>query len=368
MNPMDKTPASKLPFGSDFGMHSVKTASDSIPDSEFRIPNSIVSAWLSASGRVAFEQFRQREIVHAYLISGAKGLGKATFAKVLACALFCLEEKGNPCGVCTGCRSVLNDQNPDVLFIQPEGTRQIGVDKVREVINTISQHAFGTGHRVVIIEPVEKMTPQAQNCLLKSLEDPISNVVFLLLAHEVSALLGTIASRCARVKLTPWPDEAMRPVLAKHGYTTADIRRILPVASGNIGHALDMLQDQQGGETQAFLKKALSVKSDADVVSISTSLKEDRGGAERYLQALEQAIHQALLVRTGQLSEVALADFPHEWQKGALSAPVEGLTGLLKAVFEARKLRAGQVNWQSNIDHLMMKILEERRKWRRLLA
>ncbi len=320
-------------------------------------------AQFSVANAIVLEQFRRRETVHAYLLSGAKGLGKATFAKVLACALFCTE-KDKPCGHCLGCQSVLRGQNPDVFWIEPEGGKQMGVERVRDVIETISQHAFGTGSRMVIIEPVEKLTPQAQNCLLKSLEEPVSDVVFLLLAHEMTALLGTIASRCARLKLTPWPDPALESTLKKLGYAPEEIQRVLPVASGNIGQAKALLsQTEDQNDTNLFLQKALGIATDADVVSISTGMKEDREGAERYLHVLEQAVHQALLVRTGQLDAAVLRDSPSAWQTAVPKAPPESLLRLMRAIFEARRRRNGQVNWQSTIDQLMMKILEERRKW-----
>lgn len=323
---------------------------------------------LNASCGIVLDQFRRKEMVHAYLLTGARGLGKATFAKVLACALFCTSEQ-KPCGHCDECKRVLRGANPDVIQVAPEGDKQIGVDRVREVVESISQHAFGAGHRVVMVEPVEKLTPQAQNCLLKSLEEPVSHVVFLLLAHELTALLGTIASRCARVKLTPWPDAAMKATLKQLGYEEPSVARILPLCSGNIGQAIDLLVDKtQDQELQTWVNKALTSASDADVVSISTSLREDREGAARYLSALERALHQALLVKTGQLPLSALDGYASPWQDSVAVATVEGLTGLMRSVAEARKLKASQVNWQSTIDHLMIKILGERKRWRQLSA
>jgi DNA polymerase-3 subunit delta' len=302
------------------------------------------------------------------LLTGARGLGKGTFAKVLTCALFCTSES-KPCGVCEGCKGVLRDANPDVLRLVPEGEKQIGIEKVREVIDAISQHAFGAGYRVVLIEPVEKLTPQAQNCLLKSLEEPASNVVFLLMAHELTAVLGTIASRCLRVAMTPWPDERIRTTLGKLGVGSASVERVLPLAGGNIGQALDLLEDQQQDrELQAWVHKALSASGDGELVPISTSLKEDREGAQRLLNALEQALRLALLVKTGQLGREALQGYPRSWQEAVEAAPTQGLTGLMRSVAQARRLRASQVNWQSTLDHLMMKLLRERMKWRQLSA
>ncbi len=334
------------------------------PMEETPFPAFLDYARLGAGAGIVLEQFRRKETVHAYLISGALGLGKATFAKALTSALFCVSEQ-KPCGHCPGCRGVFGGANPDVITLASEGNKQIGVEAVRAVIETISQHAFGTGTRVVLIEPVERLTAQAQNCLLKSLEEPVSNVVFLLMAHELTALLGTIASRCVRVKLTPWPDDVMKPVLFSQGYDPPEVERVLPLAGGNIGQAVQMLEGKEKNqEVNALVHKILSVSSDADVVSISTGMKDDRESAERYVSALEQSIHQALLVRTGQMPHVALSAYPKALQIAAESAPLESLTGLLKALFEVRRLRASQVNWQSSIDHLMIRILEERKKWR----
>jgi len=333
-----------------------------------RLPAFMQYERLNAGVGVALHQFRRQEPVHAYLLTGARGLGKRTFAGVLASALFCTSEN-KPCGQCEACRRVFDGNEPDVLTVFSEDGSQIGVDRVREIVQKVSQHAFGTGYRVVLIEPVEKMTLQAQNCLLKSLEEPIANVVFLLMTHELTATLGTIASRCMRVKLTPWPDDVLRQTLAKLGHGEASVEGVLPRCGGSIGTAVKLLDAAKlDGEAHSFAMEALAVANDASAVSLSTRLKEGREGADAYIGAVEEAIHQALLVRTGQLDERALEGYPPLWKKAAKEAPVQEINALLTAVFETRRRKAGQVNWQSNIDHLMMRLLEEHTKWQQSLA
>lgn len=322
---------------------------------------------LSATCGVALKQFRNGEMVHAYLLTGARGLGKRTFARVLASALFCASAH-KPCGACRECRRVMDGSHPDVLTLFSDDGKQIGVDRVRDLIRETSRHSLDGGFRVVMIEPVERMTAQAQNCLLKSLEEPQTDVVYLLMTHELTATLGTIASRCVRIKLAPWSDESMRAALSRLGYSEGDISRALPLAGGNIGEALELIQKNADDALNAFVREALSLKSDASTVGVSTKLKESRDGADRYLNALEQAIHLALMVRTGEADASALREYPPVWQAASLRAPTADFTALLQAVFDARRLRAGQVNWQSNIDHLLMKLLEEQTKWQQLLA
>ena len=333
---------------------------------ECRLPAFMQYERLNAGLGVVKQQFSRQQPVHAYLLTGARGLGKRTFAKVLASALFCTSEN-KPCGCCEACRRLMDGNEPDLLEVYSEDNSSISVDRVREIIQKVSQHAFGTGYRVVLIEPVEKMTLQAQNCLLKSLEEPISNVVFLLMTHELTATLGTIASRCIRVKLNPWPDDILRSTLLRLGHAEQAVENVLPRCGGNIGTALEMLdEDKLDSDAQQFAMDALSILNDASAVSLSTRLKEDKGGADSYLSAIEQAIHQALLVRTAQLDASFIAGYPPHWQKAAVAAPVSEINALLSAVFETRRRKAGQVNWQSNIDHLMIRLLEEHTKWQQL--
>lgn len=318
---------------------------------------------INAGLRIVLEQFRRGGANHAYLLTGAMGLGKRTFAKVLASALFCMSEQ-KPCGTCEACRRVMSGNEPDVLEIYPEAGKQIPVDTIREVIRTVSQHAFGTGYRVVLIEPVEKMNAAGQNALLKSLEEPLANVVFLLMTHELSATLGTIASRCVRIKMTPWPDELIRTALASEGHSEQAIRQVLPLSGGNIGTALALLNENSSDDTvQTFVRDALSLTGDAAAVAVSTRLKDARDQSDKLLDALERAIHQTLLVKTGMVEADSLRGLPESWQQMSGNMTVGSLNSMLEAIFRARRMRHGQVNWQSTVDQLMIKLLEEQKTW-----
>ena len=318
--------------------------------------------------KTTLQQFQHHMPLHAYLLTGVKGIGKFTFAKILACALYCVSPV-KPCKECSSCKNTLNGNNPDIIMILPEENKTIGVEKVRKVIGIASQHAYQNDYRIIIIQSAEKMTTPAQNCLLKLLEEPISKTIFILLANDITALLGTVVSRCIRIKLKAWSDEMIRDALIGFGYSEPNIIKVLPVVSGNIGQAQSILtENEKANDHRPFINKTLKMNKDSEVVSVSTGLKEDRENVEHYLNELEYAIHQALLVRTGLMSESTYMVFPTEWRKSVMAAPIESLTELMIAIFRARKLRDNRVNGQSSIDQLLIKILEERKKWQQSLV
>lgn len=321
----------------------------------------------NVSAAMALNAFRFGKMTHAYLLTGARGLGKRTLAKALACTLYCTAEE-KPCFHCAACRQVLEGNNPDVLTLFSDDDKPIRIEQVREVISAVSRHSFSAGYRAVLIEPAEKMTPAAQNALLKSLEEPLSDVVYLLMTHEVSATLGTIASRCSRVKLLPRPDETLSDTLVKLGFPEDRVRSVLPLCSGSIGLALSLLEENGETEAQRFAKAALSLRTDADAVGLSTKMKENREVAEECLRCLEDMVHRAIRVRTGCMEGTMITDLPPLWRQAAETAPVPEMNAVLDAVFATRMRSAAQLNWQSNLDHLLMVILEENQKWQKLLA
>ena len=140
---------------------------------------------------------------HAIALTGMAGVGKRTLARLLACAFLCVGEGAKPCMACKGCRRALNGTHPDLLTPSAgEKERSIKVDHLREIIHALSMHAVEGGSRVVLLENAQRMTPQAQNALLKSLEEPDGSTRFILTASGDSGLLPTVRSRCAMLSLS----------------------------------------------------------------------------------------------------------------------------------------------------------------------
>lgn len=180
-------------------------------------------------------------IVHAYMIVGPEGSGKRTLAAYLSKAVLC-EGKYSPCGQCRGCRLTLTDNHPDALAYGPEG-RSLGVATVRKIIEDLSVRAY-YGRRTVVIEDGEKMTSQAQNALLKILEEPPEGTVFFLLVRDANRMLPTIRSRCQLMRMGLLTPEQAAAVLEKRGISREMALEAAEFAGGVVGQALRMAEDK----------------------------------------------------------------------------------------------------------------------------
>lgn len=145
---------------------------------------------------------RRPQHAHAYLLHGPSGTGKRDFASALADFLLCQKPQGDqPCGVCRGCLLLAAGTHPDRFELKPaEDRASVGVDQVRELVHFVGQTAQLAGRKLVLIAqpPVEEMTLQAANALLKSLEEPAGATVMLLLSDQPSRVLPTVRSRCVQ--------------------------------------------------------------------------------------------------------------------------------------------------------------------------
>ncbi|MBN1777412.1 MAG: hypothetical protein JW811_04750 [Clostridiales bacterium] len=307
------------------------------------------------------DQFRTSRQVHAYLFAGPQGIGKKTFARYLASVLLC-ESETKPCGVCSQCRAIYAGKHSSVIEVSPADNKVIPIDRIRELVSLSSMHSLDDRERVIIIEPTESMMPQAQNCLLKSLEDPDTNVIYFILSHDTSSLLDTVVSRCFAFKLTSWPGELLSKHLRKK-YPQNDVMRAVALSGGNVGEALAILNEQHDGAQETALFELLSVKSAKDAVRCSGMLKGMAGSAEQVLFRLERYLQQCMLVKSGLLPADIMEGTP--WNKTLRGASIPDLADLTDQVFKTRQRKMSYVNWQSNIDQLTCRLLEAKSEWQK---
>jgi len=231
------------------------------------------------------------------------------------------------------------------------------------MISLASMHSMDGRERVIIIEPMESLTPQAQNCLLKSLEDPCSNVVYFLLSHDISPLLDTIISRCSVFKLTPWPSDVLTQHLLQLGYSRDTVERAVVLSGGNAGEALSIAGEELDSAPEAALRQILNVSSFAQAFRCSAMLKDMAASANQILFLLERYMQQCMMIKSGLISPSVLQNTP--WGDTIRRIPMDDFITITDQIFRARKLRMSNVNWQSSMDQLILNILEAKSKWQK---
>ena len=145
---------------------------------------------------------REDKVSHAYILNGERGAGKKMLANLFAATLLCEKGWPDPCNECHSCRQAESGNHPDIIKVTHEKPNSISVDDIREQVNnTIMIKPYQGPYKVYIIPQADMMTTQAQNALLKTIEEPPEYAVIMLLTENADTLLPTINSRCVMLKL-----------------------------------------------------------------------------------------------------------------------------------------------------------------------
>lgn len=288
--------------------------------------------------------------MHAYLFCGARGCGKTTLARLLAQALFCgAGEAERPCGHCPACKRFLSGNHPDARTVAPKG-RSIGVDDVRELIDYLSRRPYEGGWHVAIIERAEKMTPSAQNALLKTLENPPEDTVFFLLTETPGALLSTVRSRARLVRVSPLTREACAEALVRRGVEAKRAARLAGLAHGSVGRALELGSD---AGFEALLARSLTslaaLKDPASVAEAAAPFYEERERQEDLLEIFEIIGRDRMALENGVAPEALTGE---ELE----NVRVDGRK-LLLSVLAARRMLSANVAWPNALDALYLSLV-----------
>ncbi len=188
---------------------------------------------------------RSGRIANSYIFSGPVDVGKEFVAVNFAKALNCLSDGEDSCDECISCRKIDDGNHPDVTVIRPEGTR-VKIDQVRSLQRQGSYRVMEGKRKVYIIAEAEKMTPEAANSLLKTLEEPPGDMVLILLTSVYSALLPTIRSRCQSLKFSLASLALLRKELMERvGLPQSEAKWVALRSQGKIGKALRLAKEEK---------------------------------------------------------------------------------------------------------------------------
>jgi DNA polymerase-3 subunit delta' len=311
----------------------------------------------SAAGLAA--QLAADQVAHAWLLLGPSGSGKGAASTAMAAAVNCPVEPLVGCGTCSTCARIVRDIYPDVHRIVPEGPL-IPVDVIREaVIPEASRSPFEGRWKVFIIEEADRMNPAAQNALLKTLEEPQPDTLFILISGEEEELLDTIRSRCRIVRLEPVPELRTVELLKAEG--AGDDQAVLAarLSDGDLTRARKLALDDATVDRRAlWLTIPDRLFSPVEALDAAIEVLDEAKAAGKRLETLQKKEVVELAEATGEVRGTAAARNAlakrHKREIRRVEEEVlgEALQTLASFYRDVLAFRRGGTEWIVNLDLL----------------
>lgn len=211
----------------------------------------------------------KNKVANAYMFIGQEGIGKFLFAKEFAKAILCLNEN-KPCNKCKSCLELDNSNNPDLTIIEPDGNN-VKIEQIRELNRKVVEKPIVSNKKVYIINDGQNITKEAQNALLKTLEEPPEYVTIILITTSESAFLPTIKSRCTKINFNKLAKEDMLKILkSKYNYQNiADM--VYKTSNGSINKSIQIIERQSEFEN---INKVFSDLENISIIDLINSKEE----------------------------------------------------------------------------------------------
>lgn len=307
----------------------------------------------------------QNKVSHAYIINGERNSGKEFIAKVFAMALQCQERKnGEPCQECHSCRQALSGNHPDIIFVSHEKPNVIGVDDIRTQINgDVAIKPYSSPKKIYIMNEGEKMTVQAQNALLKTLEEPPEYAVILILTTNLETLLPTILSRCVVLNMKPVRDELVKKFLIKEMEIPdykADV--CVAFARGNVGKARLLAKSEEFDKVKDEALILLRNINDMEIHEIVAAIKkitEYQFDVNDYLDILSIWYRDVLLYKaTRDVNGLIFREEIQYIRRVADKSTYEGIERIIEALEKSKQRLSANVNFDLTMELLLLTIKE----------
>lgn len=305
------------------------------------------------------------KVGHAYIINGERNCGKEFMAKIFAQTLLCENPVDQePCGTCHSCIQAESMNNPDIIFVSHEKPNVIGVDDIRIQINqTVDIKPYAGEKKIYIMNDGDLMTVQAQNALLKTLEEPPAYVVILILTNNMEMFLPTILSRCVVLDFKPVKDEDIKNFLMENMQIPdykADI--CVAFARGNVGKARLLAKseefDKVKEEALALLKNINEMEINEIVASIK-KIMEYKLDVNDYLDIFSIWYRDMLLFKaTHDANGLVFREEIQYVIKAADRSTYEGIEIIIDALEKCKARLRANVNFELSMELLLLTIRE----------
>lgn len=304
------------------------------------------------------------KVSHAYIMNGERGSGKKLLANLFAQTLQCEQGGNEPCYECHSCKQALSGNHPDIIIVQHEKTSSISVDEIRVQVNEdIQVKPYSSKYKIYIIPEADLMTQQAQNALLKTIEEPPAYAVLILLTENAQKLLPTICSRCVMLKLRNIKDQLVKKYLMENLHIPdykADV--CTAFAQGNIGRAILLANSEHFNEIKEEaiqLLKNIDAMDVSDLIEAVKRCSQYKMDVDDYLDVLAIWYRDVLIYKATQsIDRVIFAEQLSYIKERARKSSYEGIENIIKAIENAKARLRANVNFDLVMELLLLTIKE----------
>lgn len=305
-------------------------------------------------------------VSHAYILNGERGSGKTLLANLFAMSMQCQNRKedGDACGKCQSCRQALSGNQPDIIKVTHEKPNSISVDDIRtQVNNDIVIKPYSSKYKIYIIEDADLMTVQAQNALLKTIEEPPAYAVIMLLTVNAETLLPTIRSRCVMMKLRNIKDKLIKKYLLEQ-MDVPDYKADVCVAfaQGSMGKAIMLATSDYFNEIKEEVIHLLRNMDDMSVSDLMDAAKRAMSyklDINDYFDMIAIWYRDVLIYKaTKNVDRVVFSDQLRYIKDRASKSSYEGIENILDGLEKAKARLKANVSFELTFELLLLTIKE----------
>lgn len=307
---------------------------------------------------------QQNKVSHAYILNGQRGSGKKMLAKLFATTLQCETEESEPCNECRSCIQANSGNHPDIITVKHEKPGSISVDDIRTQVNgDIMIKPYSSPYKIYIVPEADLLTVQAQNALLKTIEEPPEYAIIFLLTENADSLLPTIRSRCVMLKLRNIKDKLVKKYLMEQ-LQIPDYQADLcaAFAQGNIGRAVMLAKSEHFNEIKEEAIQLLKYINEMELSEIVSAIKEINKyklEVTDYLDIITIWYRDVLLYKaTKDVGSLVFGDQLKYIKERASKSSYEGIETILESIEKAKVRLKANVNFDLVMELLLLTIKE----------
>lgn len=304
------------------------------------------------------------KVSHSYIFTGDAGSGKKLLATTFAITLQCEAGGTEPCQKCDSCKKAMGKNHPDIIMVNHEKPGTISIDEIREqVIHDVGIRPYSSPHKIYIIPDADLMNAQAQNALLKTIEEPPEYAVIMLLTSRADALLPTILSRCVRLDLKVVDDALVKKYLMEHLHIPDYQAEIdASFAQGSIGKAKEAATSEEFSRLTQNALKILKYSDKMEVYELAEEIKNlstEKHNINDYLDIFQFWFRDVLMFKaTREIDNLVFKQELNFIREQASQRSYENLEKILDALSSTKVRLRANVNFELALELLFLTIRE----------